>query len=68
MEAKLWREHGGLQELEDFLEALASYQPTDNPDLQLIGYAGIRSAARTALHDLDEHADCLHDLPLMDRP
>lgn len=68
LEARLWREHGELPELEDFREALALYQPTDSPDPHLIGYKGIRSAASMALHDLNDHSHCLHDVPLMDRP
>ena len=68
LEGRLLRVHGALPEVEDFLEALALYQPTDGPDAHLVGYEGIRSAARAALHDLGQHADCLHDVPLMDRP
>lgn len=68
LEAKLRGDDGGLPELEDFLEALALYLPTDSPDPHLFGYKEIRSAASMALHDLDEHSACLHDVPLMDRP
>ena len=68
LEAALRGADGGLPQLVDFLEALALYQPTDSPDPHLIGYKGIRSAASMALHNLDDHSHCLHDVPLMDRP
>ena len=57
-----------LAGVEDFLESLSLYEPAETPGPHLVGYAGLRSAAREALHELDRHDRCLHDIPLTDRP
>ena len=43
-----------IPEIEEFLVALASYEPTDIPSAHMCGFAGLRSEARVALHDLDK--------------
>ena len=57
-----------LAGVEDFLESLSLYEPAETPGPHLVGYAGLRSAAREALHELDRHDRCPHDIPLTDRP
>lgn len=54
-----------VAELSDALEV---FQPTDVPDAHMVGLAGLRSAARDALHEMDHHALCVHDLPISQRP
>jgi hypothetical protein len=54
--------------IEEFAAALGTYGPTNVPAPHMYGFADIRSAARDALHDLNQHDRCLHDLPLMERP
>ena len=49
-------------------EALDLYEPTDSPAPHLVGFAGLRAAARESLHDLGDHGHCLHDVPLAERP
>jgi hypothetical protein len=57
-----------IPEIEEFLMAIASYEPTDILSAHMYGFDGLRSKARAALHDLDAHDECLHDVPLADRP
>ena len=54
--------------VEGVRDAMAHYEPTDAPSPYMIGFAGLRSAARDSLHDLGEHGLCLHDVPLAERP
>jgi hypothetical protein len=57
-----------IPEIEEFLAALASYEPTDSPSGHMYGFDDLRTEAIAALHDLDAHEKCLNDLPLVDRP
>ncbi len=57
-----------IPEVEEFMVALASYEPTVNPSEYMNGFDSLRSEARSALHDLDVHDYCIHDIPLADRP
>jgi hypothetical protein len=68
LEAVLIADDSGLSPVADLASALALYEPTDNPGPQPVGYDGLRSAARAALHDLDQHSFCFHDHPLRGRP
>lgn len=54
-----------VPELEDVATALASYEPTEKLSPGLVGYDGLRLAARETLHDLGRHDRCLHDVPLI---
>jgi hypothetical protein len=54
--------------VEDFVAALSMFEPSKTPSGQLIGFDGLRSAAREALHDLGRHDRCMHEVPLSDRP
>jgi hypothetical protein len=57
-----------LAGVEDFIEALSLYEPTETPGEHLIGFDGLRSSARNALHELGRHDHCLHDVPPDERP
>src|SRR5882724_10813436 len=47
--------------IEDFLVALVSYSPMEQPlEAGLLRFEDLRSAARTALHDLGDHQFCAH--------
>lgn len=67
LEKRLSESHH-LPGIDEFLVALALYEPTSVPETHLVGYDGLRLAAAEALHELGRHEHCLHDTPLMDRP
>jgi hypothetical protein len=68
LEACIAGDLASVPELEDFGVALASYEPTEKPEPGVLGYEGLRFAAREALHDLGRHDRCLHGIPLDERP
>jgi hypothetical protein len=43
-------------------------EPIDSPSAHMFGFEGLRSAARSAMHDFNVHDKCMHDTPLADRP
>ena len=68
LEAKLLAIDRDVPQIEEFMYALATFEPTDHPSTYMSGFDGLRSAAREALHDFDIHEDCAHNTPLGDRP
>lgn len=56
-------------ETDDLVEALCLYSPGNGPrERGLIGEPDLIRAARLLLHGLDDHAFCLHGVPLAERP
>lgn len=52
--------HMDLPGIEAFVIALSLYEPTNLERDGLVGYEGLRAAARESLHEFGRHDFCVH--------